>query len=175
MSRPQKAVRHQKCSKDVYNGTVPCLSRKVGRRWCPNFKSTGQSAGSGEQSALPFMSLHPPPDIKPLAATVAPYRPFQQEKLDSIPLFQTGWTHYKGTTSRALGSRFGTHVPPMVASRVLLTHSETVFLQALAAASIRFASSIRNRTRTVRTLASSLGSRGRPGFLGFGFDVDISS
>jgi hypothetical protein len=51
---------------------------------------------------------------------------------------------------------------------VLRTHSETVLLLALAAASTRFRSSGLNRTGTILPLAADFGSRGRPGFLALG-------
>jgi hypothetical protein len=56
-----------------------------------------------------------------------------------------------------------------MAVNVRRTHSDTVWLLALAEVSIRFTSSSRNRTSTVRAFASPFGSFGRPGFLGFGF------
>ena len=50
---------------------------------------------------------------------------------------------------------------------MLLTHSETVWLFALAAASMAFVSSGVKRTCTVLPFAWPFGSLGRPTFLGF--------
>jgi hypothetical protein len=61
-----------------------------------------------------------------------------------------------------------------VASNVLRTHSETVFLLALAAASTRFRSSRLNLTGTMLPFAAPFASLGRPGFLGLGIAVFLN-
>ena len=63
----------------------------------------------------------------------------------------------------------------MVAIKVLRIHSETVLLLARAAASNFLRSSALNRTGTMVPLASAFAILGRPGFLGFGFEVGIGS
>jgi hypothetical protein len=65
--------------------------------------------------------------------------------------------------------------PPIAVAKVLRIHSETVLLLAFAAASTFLRSSGLNRTGTMLPLATDFASRGRPGFLGFGFDVGIGS
>jgi len=60
----------------------------------------------------------------------------------------------------------------MAADNVLRTQADTVCLLALAAVSTRLRSSGLNRTGTMVPLASAFASRGRPGFLGFGFFAD---
>jgi hypothetical protein len=58
---------------------------------------------------------------------------------------------------------------------VLRIHWETFCPLDFAAASTRFRSSGLNRTGTMLPLASLFASLGRPGFLGFGFNVGIGS
>ena len=63
----------------------------------------------------------------------------------------------------------------MAALNVLRTQAEMVCLLALAATSTRFRSSGLNLTGTMLPLASPFAIFGRPGFLGFGFNIGIGS
>jgi hypothetical protein len=78
------------------------------------------------------------------------------------------WTLFETLSSSTNLATFAVIAHPSIAAaRVLRTHSETVLLLALAAASTRFRSSGLKRTGTMLSLASPFASLGRPGLLAF--------